>query len=219
MSRGTGCEANATTTAQASADRAARQQASWAAEMAVFNPASVADLAAAVDNCSGYSGHLAERADLEGDFWLHSGHDKEAIEEGFYEEAHDQIATMFPDDYPFPDVAFFTDYHSDLTELVSQGLRNICSYAGDVIRAVVARDGESVTTIEAALNDDRCGIINETPVHVFRTDRDGTRSELTLIVRERGFDYHGVAHLLDQGAEALAEYDAEQLASTNEQAS
>jgi hypothetical protein len=176
-------------------------------ERAIFDPAPIAELADAVDNCRGYNGRLAELAEYEADFYQHSGHDRETIKASFYQEAHDQIATLFPDDYPFPGVAFFAEYHDDLTELVSQGLRNICSIENGVVRAVVARDDTSLTTIEAALNEDRCGIFEETPVHVFRTDADGTRRELTVIVPERGPDYQGVASLLDMGAEAMAEQE------------
>jgi hypothetical protein len=108
-------------TAESGAHRLTRELATCAADekRAIFEPAWLSALANAVDNCRGYNGRLAERADYQVEFWQDSGHDPEAIREAFYAQTHDWIATLFPDDYPFPDVAFFADYRNNLTELVA----------------------------------------------------------------------------------------------------
>jgi hypothetical protein len=178
------------------------------AERATPDLSAVAALASAIDNCYGYDGRLAERADYEAEFWLHSGHDPDAIKALFYEETRDLIATLFPDDYPCPDVAFFADCRNDPTELVSQGLRNCSSMSGGFIRLVV-RHGECSTTIEAALNEHRCGIRQEAPVHVFQTDAHGRRSDSCLLLPGLTTDYEAAARLLDLAAEEIAEHEEE----------
>jgi hypothetical protein len=183
------------------------------AESATPDLSAIGALASAIDNCYGYNGRLAERADWEAEFWLHSSHDPDAIKALFYEQTRNLIATLFSDDYPFPDVAFFADHRNDLTELVSQGLRNCSSMSGGFIRLAVPH-GEGSTTVEAALNAQRCGIRQEAPVHVFQTDASGGRSESRLLFPGLTVDYQAAARLLDLAAEEIAEHE-EQLPSAD----
>jgi hypothetical protein len=176
------------------------------AESATPDLSAIAALASAISSCYGYNGRLAERADWEAEFWLHSGHDPDAIKARFYEDTRNLISTLFPDDYPFPDVAFFADYRNDLTELVSRGLRNCSSMSGGLIR-LVAPHGKGSTTIEAALNEHRCGIRQEAPVHVFQTDASDGRSESRLLFPGLTVDYQAAARLLDLAAEEIAEHE------------
>jgi hypothetical protein len=166
-----------------------------------FDLAPMIDLAYAIGLCLGGCWRLAMESDYQADVHEHSGHDRELARESVYRAAHDQVATMFPADYDFPTVESFED-GDGLDELVYEGLRNICSVEGSMIRAVVSTDGEVVTTIEAELDGNAEGW--KKPLHVIRTAGDGTREELALILPDYEH-YEVLASLLVEGAEALAE--------------
>lgn len=205
MSIGSKC-GNATTTQ--ARDSVTGHTQVLAAEVAIFDPDRAIDGLATLQDCWGYRGKLAEVADSYARFHQHTDPDLAESVAYFLERTRDDLVAMFPS-VEFPPIEEFDDGFLDLNELIIAGVRTFASRTDGVIRWIVGEEAGEVMTIEMA-NDDESAIAIDSPVHVFRTTKDGSRQELTLITAEQNPNrsYHELVKLLELADEILAEGEA-----------